>query len=230
MATAITCPGTTEGPSDDSDIQALRLRQIRNLIATTLFSQGTPMLLAGDELLRTQQGNNNAYCQDNEISWLDWNLDGDAHAMIEYVRQVNALRLRYPILRRGRFLSGDYNEEMGLKEVTWLAPDGNEMDVERWEDTEARTLGLLLDGRAQPSGIRRAGADDTLLLLFNAHHDAVAFQLPEAPSGSGWRCRLDTSQTMGDAPSPRAFGEEHVMEGRSLALLELVQQADNTVS
>lgn len=187
------------------------------------------MLLAGDELLRTQQGNNNAYCQDNEISWVDWNLDGDAHAMIEYLRRVIELRLRYPILRRGRFLSGEYNEEMGLKEVTWLAPDGAEMDIERWEDAEARTLGLLLDGRAQPSGIRRAGADVTLLLIFNAHHDAVAFQLPEAPSGSGWLCRLDTSHTVEETPFQRAFGEEHRMEGRSLALLELVQQADNAV-
>lgn len=219
-----------EGPTDDEDIQALRLRQIRNFIATTLFSQGTPMLLAGDELLRTQQGNNNAYCQDNEISWVDWHLDGDAHAMIEYLRRVIALRMRYPILRRGRFLSGEYNEEMGLKEVTWLAPDGAEMDVERWEDTEARTLGLLLDGRAQPSGIRRAGADVTLLLIFNAHHEAVAFQLPAAPSGSGWLCRLDTSQTCEEAPFQRAFGEEHVLEGRSLALLELVQHNEGAVT
>ncbi len=113
-----------EGPTDDPDIHELRLRQIRNFFATLMFSQGTPMMLAGDEMLRTQGGNNNAYCQDNEISWLDWNLSGDAQSMIDYLRHIITLRHRYPILRRGRFLSGDYNEELGLKEVTWLTPDG----------------------------------------------------------------------------------------------------------
>ena len=104
------------------------------------------------------------------------------------------------------------------------------MDIGRWEDGESRTLGLLLDGRAQPSGIRRAGADVTLLLIFNTHHEAVDFHLPAAPSGSGWLCRLDTSHTLEEAPLQRAFGEEHVMEGRSLALLELVQQAESDVT
>ncbi len=219
-----------EGPSDDPEIQALRLRQIRNFFATMLFSQGTPMLLAGDELLRTQQGNNNAYCQDNEISWVDWNLGADAHAMIDYVRQVIALRLSYPILRRGRFLSGEYNEQMGLREVTWLAADGEEMDVERWEDPEARTLGLLLDGRARPSGIRRAGDDVTLLLLFNAHHEGVTFSLPAVARGSHWLCRLDTSYAQDEAPVYRSFGDTHDMEGRSLTLLELVQDVPGVVT
>ncbi|HSP57402.1 MAG TPA: glycogen debranching protein GlgX, partial [Halomonas sp.] len=219
-----------EGPTDDPEIQALRLRQVRNFFATLLFSQGTPMLLAGDELLRTQQGNNNAYCQDNEISWVDWNLDAGAHSMIDYVRQVIALRLSYPILRRGRFLSGEYNEQMGLREVIWLAPDGEEMDVERWGDPEARTLGLLLDGRAQPSGIRRAGDDVTLLLLFNAHHEGVTFSLPAVARGSHWLCRLDTNQALDEAPVYRSFGDMHEMEGRSLTLLELVQDVPGTVA
>ncbi|MHB0775739.1 glycogen debranching protein GlgX [Halomonas sp. WWR20] len=219
-----------EGPTDDPEIQELRLRQIRNFLATLMFSQGTPMMLAGDELLRTQQGNNNAYCQDNEISWLDWNLSGDAHAMIDYLRHVVSLRQRYPILRRGRFLSGEYNQELGLKEVTWLAPDGEEMDVERWENPEARSLGVLLDGRAQPTGIRRAGADVTLLLLFNAHHDPLSYHLPEVPRGSGWMCRLDTSRALDEASCRRAFGEQYELEGRSLALLELVLDVPQTVA
>ncbi|MCP1365171.1 glycogen debranching enzyme GlgX, partial [Halomonas sp. BBD48] len=181
-----------------------------------------------DEMLRTQEGNNNAYCQDNEISWLDWNLSGDAHAMIDYVRHIIALRHRYPILRRGRFLSGDYNEDLGLKEVTWLTPDGDEMDVERWEDPETRSLGVLLDGRARPSGIRRPGADVTLLLLLNAHPEAVAFQLPEVPRGSGWMCRLNTAMSLEETECRRAFGDEHRLLGQSLALLELVQ--DNASS
>ena len=214
-----------EGPTDDPDVHALRLRQIRNFFATLMFSQGTPMMLAGDEMLRTQGGNNNAYCQDNEISWLDWNLSGDAQSMIDYLRHVIVLRRRYPILRRGRFLSGDYNEDLGLKEVTWLTPGGDEMDVERWEDPEARSLGVLLDGRARPSGIRRAGADVTLLLLLNAHPEAMTFQLPEVPRGSGWMCRLDTAMSLDDTVCRRAFGDSHRLMGRSLALLELVQDS-----
>ncbi len=215
-----------EGPTDDPEVQARRLCQIRNFLATVLFAQGTPMLLAGDELLRTQQGNNNAYCQDNEISWLDWNLSGEAHALIEYVRTLIRLRLRYPILRRGRFLSGEYNEEMGLKEVTWLTADGSEMEVERWEDPETRSLGLLLDGRARLSGIRRAGDDRSLLILFNAHPEPLAFHLPDVPRGSGWICRLDTCRSEEPAPEPWSFGERYPMEGRSLTLFELVQEVD----
>lgn len=214
-----------EGPTEDPDIHALRLRQIRNFFATLMFSQGTPMMLAGDEMLRTQGGNNNAYCQDNEISWLDWNLSGDAQSMIDYLRHVIVLRRRYPILRRGRFLSGDYNEDLGLKEVTWLTPEGDEMDVERWEEPEARSLGVLLDGRARPSGIRRAGADVTLLLLLNAHPEAMTFQLPEVPRGSAWMCRLDTAMSLDDTVCRRAFGDGHRLMGRSLALLELVQDS-----
>ncbi|KAA0012731.1 glycogen debranching protein GlgX [Billgrantia pellis] len=214
-----------EGPTDEPSIQALRLRQIRNFLATLLLSQGTPMMLAGDEMLRTQQGNNNAYCQDNEISWLDWNINGDAHAMIEYVRHLIALRLHYPILRRGRFLSGEYNEEMGLKEVTWLAADGSEMDVERWEDPEASSLGVMLDGRARPSGIRRAGDDRSLLILFNAHPDPLSFRLPQVPRGIGWICRLDTSRSFDDEFPDGGFGDEYAMEGRSLVLFELLQES-----
>ncbi|MGQ4879732.1 glycogen debranching protein GlgX [Billgrantia sp. LNSP4103-1] len=213
-----------EGPTEDPEIRSLRLRQIRNFLATLLFSQGTPMLLAGDELLRTQGGNNNAYCQDNEISWLDWNLGGDAHDMIEYLRRLIELRMRYPILRRGRFLSGEYNEEMGLKEVTWLAPDGSEMDVERWEDPVARTLGVLLDGRARPSGIRRAGDDRSLLVLFNASPDPIAFHMPEVPRGIGWVCRLDTCHPNDEAPGYYHFGNDYEVEGRSLVLFELLQE------
>jgi isoamylase len=212
-----------EGPTDDPEIHSLRLRQIRNFLATLLFSQGTPMLLAGDELLRTQRGNNNAYCQDNELSWLDWNLEGDAHDLIDYLRRLIALRLRYPILRRGRFLSGEYNEEMGLREVTWLAADGSEMDVQRWEDPQAHCLGLLLDGRARPSGIRRAGDDRSLLILFNASPEPIAFCLPDVPRGNGWVCRLDTRDSAPPDAGLRAFGEEYAMLERSLVMLELEQ-------
>ncbi|WP_227370227.1 glycogen debranching protein GlgX [Halomonas sp. M20] len=212
-----------EGPTENPEIRDLRLRQIRNFLATTLFAQGTPMLLAGDELLRTQQGNNNAYCQDNEVSWLDWNLGADAHAMIEYLRRLIELRERYPILRRGRFLSGEYSEEMGLKEVTWLTPQADEMSVERWEDPQARSLGLLLDGRARPSGIRRAGVDVTLLLLFNANHEEESFVLPEVPDSGSWICRLDTQQGLDVDNRHYGVGDNYTVAAHSLVMLELVR-------
>ncbi|MCC6074809.1 glycogen debranching protein GlgX [Pseudomonas sp. MAHUQ-58] len=211
-----------EGPSDDPEIRALRLRQMRNFMATLLFSQGTPMLVAGDEFARTQHGNNNAYCQDSELGWVDWTPDEDGEALLAFVRQAIRLRLSYPILRRGRYLTGAYNEEIGVKDVAWLAPSGEEMTVEQWHEPHGRCLGMLLDGRAQPTGIRRVGEDSTLLLIVNAHHDLVNFRLPEVPEGVGWLRLLDTNQ-----PAARvetfAFGCEYGVTGRSLLLLELTR-------
>src|SRR5690606_21695206 len=177
-----------EGPTDDPEIRSLRLRQMRNFMGTLLFSQGTPMIVAGDEFARTQQGNNNAYCQDSEIGWVDWNLDDDGRQLLDFVREAIRLRLRYPILRRGRFLVGAWNEELGVKDVTWLSPSGTEMTPEQWEDPHGRCLGMIMDGRAQPTGLRKRGSDVTLLLIVNAHHDVVNFVLPEVPQGTAWRC------------------------------------------
>ncbi|MDH1265207.1 glycogen debranching protein GlgX, partial [Pseudomonas sp. GD03944] len=191
-----------EGPSDDPAIRQLRMQQMRNLLATLLFAQGTPMLLAGDEFGRTQHGNNNAYCQDNELSWLDWDIDEEGNALLTFCQRAIALRRRYPILRRRRFLVGHYNEELGVKDVTWLAPDGEEMTEAHWHDNEARCMGMLMDGRAQPTGVKRSGADATLLLLLNAHHDSRTFQLPEVAGGKRWICLIDTHETAADAPHP----------------------------
>ena len=213
-----------EGPTDDPAIRTVRLRQIRNFIATTLFSQGTPMLLAGDEMLRTQEGNNNAYCQDNEIGWINWEHNEDARNMIEFVRHAIDLRQRYPILRRGRFLTGKFNEDLGNKDVTWLAPDGNEMTVEQWEDPAARSMGVLLNGSAQATGIRRRATDVTLLLLLNAHEGPVTFHLPSPPQGYIWMYRLDTNHLEEAANYRHLSDEAHDVEGYSLALLELVKE------
>src|ERR1700761_62462 len=144
-----------EGPTDDQNIVSLRERQKRNFLSTLLFSQGTPMLLAGDEFGRTQNGNNNAYCQDNEVSWINWKFDDDAEALVEFTKRLTAMRRRYPVLRQSRFLSGIWNEELGLKDATWLTPAGMEMKEEDWHNPAARCFGLLLDGRAQTSGIRQ---------------------------------------------------------------------------
>ena len=121
-----------EGPSDDPEINKLRDRQVRNFLATLLFSQGTPMMLAGDEFRRTQKGNNNAYCQDNEISWVDWSVQEANRALAGFVQQLTKIRHQYPILRRSRFLVGIYNEELGVKDVTWVHPSGEEMRDENW--------------------------------------------------------------------------------------------------
>jgi glycogen operon protein len=214
-----------EGPTEDKDIRALRFRQMRNLLATLLFSQGTPMLLAGDEFARTQSGNNNAYAQDNEISWMDWEgISDDAKGLIDFTRQLIALRKQQPMLRRARFLTGAYNEELGVKDATWLAPDGAEMTPEQWNDGNARCFGVVLDGRAQPTGIRRHGSDRTLLLVLNAHHDLVKFKLGDVPGGRGWRCLVDTNQPDLDEGPIFDFDAEYEVTGRSLLLFELVPE------
>lgn len=213
-----------EGPTDDTAIVQLRERQKRNLMATTILSLGTPMLLAGDEFGHTQHGTNNAYAQDNETTWLDWtSQSADGRALRDFTRKLIAIRKTFPILHRTRFPVGIYNEELDVKDVTWLSPDGNEMGIAQWEDGNARCFGMLLDGRAQRTGIRRRGSDATLLLVYNAHHDVVNFVLPDVSEGQGWLCIVDTNQPKQQAP---AFPIGHVFNvtGRSLVGFALSTQ------
>ncbi|MDH0744881.1 glycogen debranching protein GlgX [Pseudomonas sp. GD03842] len=213
-----------EGPTEDPDINALRLRQMRNFFATLLFSQGTPMIVAGDEFARTQHGNNNAYCQDSEIGWVNWDWDADGKALHTFVKRLIKLRLTYPVLRRGRFLVGDYNEELGVKDVTWLSPNGDEMGIEQWEDRNAKCLGMLIDGRAQETGIRRRGADATMLLVVNSHHEGVNFTLPEVPEGVNWIGLVDTNQPDIKGKERFEFGTEYTVTPRSLLLFVLQKE------
>ncbi len=182
-----------EGPTEDAEINALRQRQMRNLMATLLLSQGTPMILAGDEFARTQGGNNNAYCQDNGISWLDWNIQEKGRLLTRFVQKLTGLRHKYPILRRNLFLTGDYNEELGVKDVTWINPNGSEMQEHDWADENMRCFGMLMDGRAQTTGIRQRGHEATMLLVINGYRDMVAFTLPECAGGSQWSRLIDTN-------------------------------------
>ena len=179
------------------------------------------MLLAGDEFGRTQRGNNNAYCQDNEISWIDWNHDERAERLIRFVRKLTGLRHRYPILRRSRFLTGEYSEELGVKDVAWINAAGGEMKPEHWADGNVRCFGMLLDGRAQPTGIRRRGEEATLLIVFNPWQDVVKFTLPEAVGGKRWKLVADTN--FPDSPDEPDFDTGHVYEvtARSLLLFQL---------
>jgi isoamylase len=214
-----------EGPTRDPEIRELRLRQMRNMLSTLVFSQGTPMLLSGDEFGRTQKGNNNVYCQDNELGWIDWNLDDEGRSLLDFTRRIISLRRAYPILRRGRFLVGLYNEDLGVKDVTWLSPSGEEMTEDNWHDPHARCLGMLMDGRAQPTGIRRPGEDATLLLIVNSHSETVNFLLPEVAQGTGWVRLVDTSQPEQRSAELHEFGSDFAVCSRSLLLFELQRPA-----
>ena len=220
-----------EGPTDDPEINEVRDRQKRNMLATLLLSQGTPMLLAGDEFGRTQNGNNNVYCQDNELNWIDWaNMREENKQLVDFVRKLIALRKAYPILHRGRFLVGEYNEELDVKDATWFSPNGEEMTSEQWNDANAKCLGVVLDGRAQPTGIRRRGADATILLVVNSHHDKVEFTLPTVPEGDSWLCLLDTNAPDRIQDAPHAFGETYQVTGRSFLLFALARQSRDSRS
>jgi isoamylase len=200
----------------------LRERQKRNMLATLPLSQGMPMILAGDEFGRTQGGNNNAYCQDNEISWLDWEgVSEEGRALMIFTRKLIVLRDTLPVLRRGRFLTGQWNETLGVKDVTWVNAAGNEMKPEEWHDGNMRCFGMLMDGRAQATGIMRPASDATLLLVVNAHHDVVVFTLPEVAGANRWYCLLDTNDPdRGELPDFTSH-DRYEVAGRSLRLFAL---------
>jgi len=198
-----------EGPTSDPAISRLRRRQQRNLLATLMLSQGVPMLQAGDEFGRTQQGNNNAYCQDNAISWIDWSLPAVQQDLIEFVQLLAQLRRRHPELRRETFLKGT-SSRAGAKDVTWLNLSGAEMTQSDWQDAELRTLGVWL-GRGNQS-------EGRLLILLNASHLERQFVLPPAAPGAVWIVRFDT--TFEKPAEIRTVSEHYALGARSVVLLE----------
>jgi isoamylase len=212
-----------EGPTGDPAINALRARQMRNMLATLLLSQGTPMITAGDEFARTQQGNNNAYCQDSEISWVDWTLCEKNASQVEFVRYLTGLRHKYPILRRNLFLNGEYIDELGVRDVTWINQSGVQMSEEDWNSPDLRCFGMLLDGRAPTTGIRQRGKEATILFVVNGSPDDRDFQLPECTGGSAWSLIVDTTVERARSLPPFPVGAVYKVQGR--ALLALVLQA-----
>ncbi|MEO6952783.1 MAG: glycogen debranching enzyme GlgX, partial [Polyangia bacterium] len=216
-----------EGPTDDEGINRLRSRQIRNMLATLLLSQGTPMLLGGDEFGRTQQGNNNAYCQDSELSWFNWQLEDKGKHLVQFVTKLVAMRHKFPILRRDRFLDGEFVEELGVKDVTWLNANGNEMEDRQWGDSGMRCFGMLLDGRAQASGIRRAGKEATLVIVVNCHTDMVEFTLPVAVGSDSWTLLVDTNIEDNAAKGTFKTGSKYGVTSRSLLLFSLDAEGRN---
>ncbi|NHA14471.1 glycogen debranching protein GlgX [Thioalkalivibrio sp. XN279] len=209
-----------EGPTDDPVIQRERARQRRNLLATLLLSQGIPMLQAGDEFARTQRGNNNAYCQDNELAWLDWRLAPAHAAQVDFVRRLIQLRRENPVFQRRAFLAGVQQHHERFKDVLWLRADGAELGHDDWHDPGLRTFGMLLDGTGLPPAQADARRGDNFLVLFNAGAEAAEFTLPPPISGETWVVTLDTSQEALTVPA-RGYRSGHVylLDQGSLALL-----------
>jgi isoamylase len=210
-----------EGPTDDPAIRALRERQKRNFLTTLLLSQGVPMILGGDEMGRAQQGNNNAYCQDSELSWVDWKLGPDAQNLIDFTHRLVALRNGHPLFRRRTFFHGRSIVATDAKDIAWLNPDGQEITGDDWHKAFARCLGVFLSGHGLAESDAHGDAldDDDLLLLLNAHHEAIPFVLPK-PRLTHWVVLLDTA-IAADAPPPEPlpFGAPYPLQGRSMAVL-----------
>ena len=210
-----------EGPTDDPAINELRARQVRNMLATLLLSQGTPMLLAGDEFRRTQGGNNNAYCQDDPISWVNWDLSEDGQALNRFVKKLTRLRRDFPILRRSRFLTGALDPELELRDVSWINASGALMSDDAWADENMRCFGMLIDGRAQATGIKQRGSDVSVLIVLNSHHDLVRFALPEYALCAGWRLLFDTNIPEDKGGADFATGAVYDVTGRSVVAFQL---------
>jgi glycogen operon protein len=213
-----------EGPTDDPDVNDLRERQRRNFLTTMFVSQGVPMLCGGDEVARTQNGNNNAYCQDNELSWLHWDHDENQKRLLEFTRKLIQLRADHPVFRRPKFFQGRRIRGSEIKDVMWFNPGGNEMTDEEWSSPFVRCLGVLLSGdtidvqnfEGQP--IR----DDTFLLLINAHYEPIAFVLP-GQEHLEWQLVLDTVEPEGflNEPKKLASGDDVEVADRATILLRL---------
>ncbi|MGH8177964.1 MAG: glycogen debranching protein, partial [Steroidobacter sp.] len=221
-----------EGPTDDPEILALRQRQTRNLLTTLFLSQGVPMLLAGDESGRTQQGNNNAYCQDNELTWLNWTLRRDDQALLSFTRALIRLRCSHRVFRRRRFFQNRAIRGDAVRDIVWLDPSGSEMTEQQWRESFARSLGVFLSGRGLNEQDERGQivVDSDFVLLVNAHHEAVEFHLPAQPEDVHWRLRLDTTNPTGFEAEERTFkpSDAYTLAGRALALFEfpLPQEKD----
>ena len=214
-----------EGETDDPEVNALRERQMRNFLTTLFLSQGVPMLLGGDEIARTQGGNNNGYCQDNEISWFDWDLDERQERLLAFTKRLIAFRRQHPVFRRSEFLTGEERLGSGSPDVWWFRPDGRKMTQRNWQRGDNLTLGVFLNGAEIPS-VSPNGApiiDDTFLILFNAFHEAVVFTLPAVSFGRRWVHELSTADPELEA-GVEVFPARGVVpvEARSLVVLRRI--------
>ena len=215
-----------EGPTDDPEIRALRLRQSRNLLASLLLSQGVPMLLAGDEVGRTQQGNNNAYCQDNELTWQPWEIGAEDGQLLEFVRRLIRLRQEHRVFRRRKFFQNRAIRGENVRDIVWLDPAGTQMSDEQWRDGFARSLAVFLSGRGLDERDERGRTivDTDFLVLVNAHYETVEFKMPAQPEDARWELRMDTTNPSFNGEE-RVFapGDTYALQGRAMALFEFPQ-------
>ena len=209
-----------EGPTDDPEIVSLRDRQKRNFLATLCLSQGVPMICGGDEIGRTQRGNNNAYCQDNEVSWFDWDLSNGQLQFLEFTRALIALRQAHPVLRRRHFLQGRRIRGAEVKDIAWFTPSGVEMTDDEWHAPRIRCLGVRLSGNAieETDDRGRPIVDDTLLILLSAGDQPVPFKLPRPGTQRDWTIVFDTANAKPARRRVRS-GREYALAARSVVLL-----------
>jgi isoamylase len=223
-----------EGPTDDPEVNALRLRQQRNFLVTLLLSQGVPMLAHGDEMGRTQLGNNNTYCQDNDLTWVDWDLDEDNAELLRFTRRLVQLRKDHPVFRRRRFFAGNANHggESDLGDIAWFMPNGKHMDEAAWSDGMARSLMVFLNGNAIPAPDRRGNVvrDDCFIVVFNAHDDAITFTLPEEEYGPEWYIEVDTALSASAATHASALAGDPVTAATSSAAASTVLEPETEFS
>jgi isoamylase len=216
-----------EGPTDDLDVIALREQQKRNFLATLFLSQGVPMLVAGDELGRTQGGNNNAYCQDNTISWMDWQLERENEFLLDFTAQLARLRRRHPIFRRRKYFSGGPAADSGgLDDIVWLRHTGEQMSDKDWESGVTRTVAVFLNGRGIPSPDPRGQrvVDDSFLLWFNAHWENIPFTVPPDDYGQSWEVVVNSAAPLAEFAVERSFkpGDEVDVDARAVLVLRRV--------
>jgi glycogen operon protein len=211
-----------EGPTEDVAILALRAKQKRNFLATLLLSQGVPMMYAGDAIGHSQNGNNNAYCQDNETSWINWNPQAQDRDMLAFVQRMINLRKRHPVFRRRRFFQGRPIKGANVKDVQWVNPSGNEMSEDEWRDPGIHCLGMFLAGQGLEETDERGRklGDENFLVLLNSHHEDVGFKLPTFHPGSRWVAWMDTSREDGlRTADTHDSGASYPLQARSMAIL-----------
>lgn len=216
-----------EGPTEDPRINKLRARQRRNFLTTLLLSQGTPMIAHGDEMARTQNGNNNVYCQDNETSWMDWELADKNAALVEFTKRLITIRRNHPVFRRRRFLAGGpLGSEVGDRDIAWLVPSGKLMGQSDWDFAFGKSLMVYFNGEAiqEPDARGQRIEDDSFIMMFNAYHEPIDFTLPDTEFGPAWKLIVDTNVDTGypdEAKTLRA-GDSITVEARSTLILRLV--------
>ncbi|MCW2829504.1 MAG: glgX, partial [Aeromicrobium sp.] len=216
-----------EGPTDDPAVLELRQRQRRNFMATLLLSQGVPMVLHGDELGRTQGGNNNVYCQDNDIAWVNWDLDDDEVELLDFTRALTAFRRRHPVFRRRRFFQGKpIRRADELRDIAWFTPSGEEMEEQNWDDDFGRSIVVFLNGNAIAERDSRGTrvVDDSFLMAFNAHDENIVLTLPDGDYGATWTVVIDSSSGVVEqvgGPMHEA-GTTMDLPARSLVVLQRV--------